>query len=90
MYFVKQYTSGILMSSKNISVNMRRICRFIKALWRYILYGKRVEYFEFVNRLSVCAACGFADRENWKCRICGCYLIKKAKMNTECCPKKKW
>lgn len=67
-----------------------RILRFIKALYRYILYGKRVDFNIYVNRLSICNKCGFLNTDNWTCLRCGCYLTKKCKLSTEKCPLNKW
>ena len=69
---------------------MRRIFRFIKAVWRYIWYGKRVPFEVFVSRLMTCENCACLNREKWTCDACGCYLDKKAKMSSEKCPKDKW
>ena len=38
----------------------------------------------------LCKDCNYFDYEKWSCKNCGCYLEKKAKMNTEKCPKNKW
>ena len=67
-----------------------RLIRFIKALWRYIWFGKRVSFDEYVSRLEKCGWCECLDDQKWKCKSCGCYLTKKAKMSTEKCPKEKW
>jgi len=69
---------------------MKRIIRFIKAIWKYILYGKRVSFDEFVDRLTICSVCPCLDEEKWICGKCGCYLLKKVRMSTENCPDKKW
>ena len=76
---------------------MKRLFRFIKALWRYILYGNKVGFVEYVSRLDECCLCGhFGSRDNppnpnkWICSECGCYVTKKAKMSTEKCPIGKW
>ena len=67
-----------------------RIIRFIKALWKYILYGKKVEIDEYSTRLNICKECDKFNKEKWICNVCGCYLEQKAKMSTEKCPKNKW
>lgn len=73
---------------------MKRIFRFIKALWRYIWYGNKVSFVEYVSRLDECCICtDFGTDDNpdkWVCGKCGCYVTKKAKMSTERCPKDKW
>ena len=69
---------------------MKRVFRFIKAVWRYILYGKRVTFNQFVDRLDICRDCPNLKKDNWTCGICGCYLDKKTKMSTEKCPENKW
>lgn len=67
-----------------------RIINFLKAIVRYILFGKRVLFNDYVYRLTVCKTCNNVDKDNWSCKKCGCYLDKKAKMNTENCPDDKW
>ena len=67
-----------------------RIIRFIKAIVRYIRFGRRVSIDEYINRLTICKDCNNFDDEKWVCKNCGCYLDKKAKMNTEKCPDGKW
>lgn len=67
-----------------------RIIRFIKAIANYIRYGQRVSIDEYIHRLAVCKDCNNFNTEKWSCKKCGCYLDKKAKMNTESCPDDKW
>ena len=69
---------------------MKRIIRFIKALYKYILYGKRVTFVKYCDRLNICCICSDFDSEKWTCKKCGCYVDKKAKMSTEICPKHLW
>lgn len=67
-----------------------RIIRFLKAIINYVRFGKRVSIDTYIDRLSFCKSCKYFNNENWTCKICGCYLDKKAKMNTESCPEYKW
>lgn len=69
---------------------MRRVLRFIKAMFRYMLHGRRVEFDTYVKRLDACNRCEHLNRENWTCSLCGCYLDKKAQMSTEKCREEKW
>jgi hypothetical protein len=69
---------------------MKRVFRFIKALWRYIWYGEKVTFDQFTYRMEICKNCPDVKKDNWTCGICGCYLDKKLKMSTEKCPKGKW
>ena len=69
---------------------MRRIFRFIKALWRYMWYGNRVSFDTYITRLNSCKGCKYINKEKWTCNNCGCYLVKKCKMSTEKCPIGKW
>lgn len=69
---------------------MKRIFRFIKALIRYILFGNRVSFDDYRQRLFQCSFCKHLDYMNWTCKKCGCYVDKKAKMSTEECPLKMW
>ena len=67
-----------------------RVVRFLKSLAKYILFGKRVTFNDYVYRLTVCETCKHLDKEKWSCKKCSCYLDKKAKMNTENCPNDMW
>ena len=67
-----------------------RIIRFLKAITIYIMFGRRTHIDEYINRLSICKDCEHFDNVKWSCKKCGCYLDKKAKMNTESCPDGKW
>ena len=69
---------------------MRRLIRFIKALYKYIRFGKQTPIDVYITRLTICKSCNNFNHEKWTCKICGCYLDKKAKMNTENCPESKW
>ena len=69
---------------------MKRIFRFIKALWRYMWYGNRVSFDTYITRLNSCKGCKYVNKEKWTCNNCGCYLVKKCKMSTEKCPTGKW
>ena len=67
-----------------------RLIKFLTAITKYLRYGNRVDIDNYINRLSICRTCDNFDNEKWSCKICGCYLDKKAKMNTENCPDDKW
>lgn len=69
---------------------MRRIFRFLKAYWNYLLYGDQVTFDEYVRRLTICHDCDCIDREKYQCKKCGCFMDKKCKMNTEHCVDEKW
>ena len=65
-----------------------RVLRFLKALLRHIFWGSRVSFGKYADRLSICSQCEHRCLGN--CKVCGCNLTKKAKWETECCPKNKW
>ena len=67
-----------------------RLIRFFKAIIKYIRFGNQKSIDEYINRLTICKSCDKFDNEKWVCKKCGCYLDKKAKMNTENCPEGKW
>jgi uncharacterized paraquat-inducible protein A len=67
-----------------------RIIRFLKAIIKYIRFGQQTSIYDYIHRLTVCSNCEYFDNEKWSCKKCGCYLDKKAKMNTENCPDGKW
>jgi len=49
-----------------------RVLRFIKALFKFIIYGDIVTEDVRNNRLSICKSCEY--RCGSTCCICGCYL----------------
>ena len=67
-----------------------RVIRFLKAIFKYILYGQQTSIDIYIDRLTICRNCNNFNCEKWICKKCGCYLDKKAKMNTESCPDDKW
>ena len=69
---------------------MFRLIRFLKSIIKYIRFGNQTHIDEYINRLTICKNCNNFNHEKWTCKICGCYLDKKAKMNTENCPEGKW
>jgi len=69
---------------------MKRVVRFIKSMWRYILHGKKVSFDVYSKRLNACNNCMLLNREKWTCGVCGCPVTKKATMSTEDCSDKKW
>lgn len=71
---------------------MRRVFRFLKALFRYAFCGRfeNVGFGEYVRRLGICLECGEYDDAKYTCGKCGCYLDKKCKWSTEHCVEGKW
>lgn len=69
-----------------------RVLRFIKALWRWSIYGhyKTVSVRNYSHRLRSCCECWALDEENNTCKICGCKILIKAKWLTEECPRDLW
>jgi len=51
---------------------MKRIVRFIIALFKYIVWGDQVTSDKYNSRISICNQC--SDKCGSKCCICGCYL----------------
>lgn len=68
------------------------IFRFLKALYRYAVYGhfKKVPFNVFSKRINQCSNCEYLNKDKWNCSVCGCFLIKKSQWITEDCPKSKW
>ena len=62
---------------------------FGKAIWGYAQSGfKNVTDNEFSRRWSLCEACPQKDGDS--CKLCGCYLPLKVKMESMKCPLNKW
>lgn len=70
---------------------MRRVFRFIRALYRYTVYGhmRKAGFTEFADRIGKCAACR-EHTSKYTCGVCGCRLDKKCSWSTEHCPCGKW
>jgi ribosomal protein L32 len=76
---------------------MKRILRFIKALWFHINAGlPKTTQSEINHRFSICSQCDMYDRLNSLCLECGCNINnKKIFMNKlawadQHCPLNKW
>lgn len=67
---------------------MKRIFRFIKALFKYILFGQDVSSDIHLYRYNICLSCKHLNGK--KCNICGCYVKTKTRWSTESCPINKW
>lgn len=72
--------------------------RFISAIarmLRQIFFGKPtgVSTEEYQRRMDICAKCPYFDRtiaHHPQCSFCSCFLILKASISTESCPKGHW
>ena len=84
------YTYMINITKFEYYSNTMRIIRFLKAIVKYIRFGQQTTIDVYIDRLTICKNCNNFDNEKWSCKVCGCYLDKKAKMNTENCPEDKW
>lgn len=65
-----------------------RIFRFIKAVFKFILYGNIVDIETQKERINECFSCEFMKES--ACSICECEIELKTKWSTESCPKNKW
>lgn len=70
---------------------MRRIGRFLKALFRWAVYGHfdTVPVSLYAARLRECGQCGYLDGKEC-CSVCGCVVRVKARWTTESCPEGRW
>jgi len=41
-------------------------------------------------RLAICQKCDFFEKNNNRCKKCGCYMEIKTKLKVEKCPERKW
>tara|TARA_R100001594_G_scaffold148874_2_gene205166 strand:+ start:207 stop:464 length:258 start_codon:yes stop_codon:yes gene_type:complete len=44
----------------------------------------------YEQRMLTCNSCDDLDKKMSTCKLCGCYVEYKARMETESCPKNKW
>lgn len=54
------------------------------------MFGHRVDFYTYSDRIRQCSICEHLDETNWRCGKCGCYITKKARMSTEECPDDNW
>jgi hypothetical protein len=74
-----------------IKYNWTLVIRFIKALYRYARTGfKATPRASYEERLLICSACPELDRKNDRCKVCGCFIKRKAMWKSEKCPKGYW
>lgn len=51
---------------------------------------KTVSTNEYKQRLNICKECDFFDKEQGRCKICGCFMVAKGWLASENCPKNLW
>lgn len=67
-----------------------QIKNFASALYRYIASGgKNVTDEQYDNRMKTCLTCEHRTPD-WRCKLCGCFLSKKALWASEKCPDNRW
>lgn len=67
---------------------MKRVFRFIRALYNYICFGQDVTPEIHKYRHDICMNCEKLSGKT--CSICGCFVKTKTKWSTEKCPIDKW
>ena len=83
--------------SNKTPTTIKKVCKWIKAINRWIKAGRPSRTDEEVSRLvAICKQCKHYSPEG-RCRACGCAIshgawavMNKARMATEDCPKNKW
>lgn len=51
---------------------------------------KKVDEEIFQKRLDICKTCELFDKDQTRCKKCGCFLNIKASWSSEKCPIDKW
>ena len=69
---------------------MKRLIRFIKAIIKYLTYGKLLDNETAQKHIDICHNCEFYNENKDKCNKCGCYIRIKCMLSTESCPINKW
>jgi hypothetical protein len=72
---------------------LRRAMNFGKAVVRHVADGgAKVSDEVYEKRLSTCRQCDLCDKSRMVCAhsSCGCFLIIKARWQSESCPLQKW
>lgn len=65
--------------------------RFTKAVFNHAKDGfKKVDSEIFQKRLDICKTCELFDKDQTRCKQCGCFLNVKASWASEKCPVDKW
>jgi len=44
----------------------------------------------FEERLAICRSCEYFDKQQMRCKHCGCFLQQKARYALDSCPIQKW
>lgn len=59
---------------------------------RDLYQGKKVMVSdeEYDRRLDVCYLCEHYEENDKRCKLCGCYVVAKAKFEVSSCPALKW
>lgn len=70
---------------------LSKLFSLTKATVSYIASGmKQTTDEELKRRLEICGTCTLFDKENFKCKACGCYLKYKAGWADQHCKEEKW
>lgn len=77
------------MSEKPSFVTMLK--NFAKAATEHITSGlPQTSDGEKERRASICESCDDLDKEQYRCNVCGCYLVLKTAWISQQCPLGKW
>ena len=81
--------AGILPDTSIRPPVYRQAGTLARALWDWATSGfVMASEEEQAQRMAICRACDRWDGS--RCRLCGCYLAAKVRMQTEHCPIAKW
>ncbi len=62
-----------------------------KSLLRYATEGfPNVSQDIYEKRMLICNSCESLNKKKAICKLCGCHVEYKGRMETESCPSKKW
>jgi len=78
--------------NSNIKPNiLQMIKNYTVDTWDYIKEGcPPTPKEEYNKRVEICSNCPSIILEQFRCKECGCPMIKKAKRQTAVCPLNKW
>lgn len=70
---------------------IQQATNFTKSTIKHVTTGaKNADMNLQQQRLDICNDCSFYDKENDRCKKCGCFLKVKTKWLSSQCPLKKW
>jgi len=73
-----------------LNENFDKYIRGIKGISKAVLNIGTVDKEAQLERIKICKKCKYLSEDKKKCKVCGCFIVYKTKLESESCPKGKW